>query len=44
MSIEKAWLGGTYGGVMFADGGIYDADVGVYFTGLGYALFEGDEI
>ena len=43
MSIEnrgivRKWLRGTYGRVVFADGGIYDADVGVCFTGFGYAL------
>lgn len=31
-------VGGTYRGVMLTDGGIYDADVGLYFTGFGYAL------
>ncbi len=40
----RIWLGRTYRGVMLPDCGIYDADVGVYFTGFGYALFEGDEI
>ena len=33
------WYGtGTYRGIMLTDGGIYDADVGLYFTGFGYAL------